>query len=68
MRDGSRSIRIAVALDSEGYWSARGRADADDEEVAQAAADELAEVAETYVLELKLPSGDASTPDPIAIA
>ena len=72
MNDEGRHIRIAVALDSEGFWSARGQAGAADEEVAQAAADELADVAETHFLELRLPAGEGDggpTPRPrIAIA
>ncbi len=56
-----RSIRIAVALDEDGYWSARGHCEAADEDLAQAAADDLAEATETYLLNVELPdpAGDA---------
>lgn len=50
-----RRIRIAVALDEEGYWIARGHCEAADEELAQAAAEDLAEVTETYFLTVELP-------------
>jgi hypothetical protein len=64
----SRHIRIAVALDSEGFWCVRGHAGAADEEAAQAAADELADVAETYFMDLKLPETDPSVGARKAIA
>lgn len=51
----NRRIRIAVALDGEGYWIARGHSEAADEELALAAADDLADVAETYILSVDLP-------------
>ncbi len=57
----NRRIRIAVALDGEGYWIARGHSEAADEELALAAADDLADVAETYILNVELP-GPAEAP------
>ena len=64
----SRHIRIAVALDSEGFWCVRGHAGAADEEAAQAAADELADVAETFFMDLRLPETDTPLPARKAIA
>ncbi|HSM36369.1 MAG TPA: hypothetical protein VK837_08250 [Longimicrobiales bacterium] len=63
-----RQIRIAVALDPEGFWCARGHAGAGDEEVAQAAADELADVAETFFMDLHLPETEAPVPARQSIA
>lgn len=54
-----RSIRIVVARDEEGYWIARGHSEAADEELAQAAADDLAEVAETHFITVDLPGASA---------
>ena len=54
-----RSIRIVVARDEEGYWIARGHSEAADEELAQAAADDLAEVAEAHFITVDLPGTSA---------
>jgi hypothetical protein len=48
-----------VARDEEGYWIARGHSEAADEELAQAAADDLAEVAETHFITVDLPGASA---------
>lgn len=68
MIERNRRIRIAVGLDGEGYWIARGESDAGDEELAQAVADDLAEVSQTYFVDIELPTPAPAGRDRVAIA